>query len=333
MNILLTLDYELFLGSKTGSVQACLINPMNQIIHQCKTEVKLTLFVDASYLYRLNQYKGIFPQLESEYETIKKHLKELSAEGHDIQLHIHPHWATSTFDGTEWHLDYERYKLCDLNKNAATQLFIDSKHLLDEIIGKETKIFRAGGFSAQPTSLLTSLFEKTDITADCSVCPGMTYDSLYQKYNYKLVSGIKSIYRFKEDICKEDYSGRFREIPITTAKVSPLFNWKYAISRILKSPKHHLIGDGQGIKATHESIFDRLFHKTTCILTIDGIKISLLPKQYTALKKSGLDNMCVIGHPKLATPYSIDKLGKFIQKVHENGDRFITISQLLEKTL
>ena len=36
MNIYLTLDYELFMGAQSGSVQNCLIKPMNRLIERTK---------------------------------------------------------------------------------------------------------------------------------------------------------------------------------------------------------------------------------------------------------------------------------------------------------
>lgn len=330
MNILLTLDYELFLGSRTGSVLNCLINPMNKILSVCDSEdVRMTLFVDASYLYRLSQYRDVYPQLKTEYEMIEKHLKELDASGYDIQLHIHPHWSTSTFNGTEWTLDQDRYKLSDMDEDAAVQFFVSSKRCLDRIVGKKTTVFRAGGFSTQPTSLLTTLFKETGLLADCSVCSGMKYDSAQQKYDYRFCPN-KSYYHFQEDICVENPDGLFVEIPVSTAKVSPLFNWKYAFSRIMKMSKHCTFGDGQGVKATKDSVYERLFHRATCIVTMDGFKASLLSQQYVEFKKANWDNMCVIGHPKLGTPYSIEKLGEFIRAAKANGDQFISVSQLLE---
>ena len=332
MNVLLTLDYELFLGQRTGTVSNCLLRPMNEIANVCRSEggVKTTLFVDASYLYRLSQYLEIYPELKVEYNQIENHLKELQVDGHDIQLHVHPHWATSTFNGSEWNLDHERYKLCDMSEEVAMRLFINSKNILDSMLIKPTKAFRAGGFSAQPTSLLATLFEKTGIKIDCSVCPGMKYNSPQQRYDYRM-SPVKGLYRFQEDICKENPDGTFVEIPITTIRVSPLFNWKYAFTRVLKKSKHQLMGDGCGVKAAKDSIYERLFHRAICIVTMDGFKSSLLSQQYERFKRANLDTLCVIGHPKLTTPYSLEKLRQFIEMVHANDDRFLTISQLIEE--
>ena len=91
--ICITLDYELCLGLKTGSVFNTLIYPMNQLSNIFDNyNVKATLFVDASYLLALNKRKREFPILEEDYKMITDQLRELKLKGHSIQLHIHPQW-------------------------------------------------------------------------------------------------------------------------------------------------------------------------------------------------------------------------------------------------
>ena len=53
MNILLTFDYELFFGSKVGSVQSCMLNPTEQIMRILdQSNTKATFYVDIGYLLR-----------------------------------------------------------------------------------------------------------------------------------------------------------------------------------------------------------------------------------------------------------------------------------------
>lgn len=88
-------------------------------------------------------------------------------------------------------------------------------------------------------------------------------------------------------------------------------------------------GDGQAVKATNDSIFNRLAKSTLAMATIDGYKCSLLEKAYNTAIQKRKNIFCVIGHPKLATLYSVSKLAAFCTARQESGDEFVTISQLL----
>ena len=93
MNIFLTYDYELFFGEPTGTVEKCIIEPTNLLraIAQ-RTGIKMVFFIDVGYLKKLIAFKDQFPNVKAEHDAIIDQVKKLVAEGHDCQLHIHPHW-------------------------------------------------------------------------------------------------------------------------------------------------------------------------------------------------------------------------------------------------
>lgn len=327
MNIIFTLDYELFLGENTGTVDNCLIRPMTLLTSN--NSIRYTIFVDAVYLYKLNSYKDKYPTLHHDLNKICQHLKLLQSSGHDIQLHIHPHWYFSIYDGNRWVLDNEHYKLSDVPFETVSVIFKESKTFLDNLLGKKTTIFRAGGFSSQPTSLLVTLFEENGIICDSSVCPGMYYSSSHQKYNY-ISTPAKDLWHFKNDICKEDRcNDSILEVPISTYHLSPVFWWKYVITKLLKPVNHKLYGDGKSVKTNTESIKERLFKRSMGLATIDGYKISYFMDIYRKYKNDGHNYLCIIGHPKLSTPYSIERLKSIVDEMKRNGDMFLTISEII----
>ena len=328
MRILLTLDYELFLGERTGSVERCLVEPMRRLTEAVEpTGARFTLFVDATYLFRLFELKADYAALDAEYQQIVSHLRMLRAAGHDLQLHIHPHWHYSTFEDGKWRLDHTRYKLCDIPFEEALWIFASAKEHLDAVLGYATHAFRAGGFSTQPTQRLTTLFAQNGIRVDSSVCPGQRYQSPQQTYDYRTALPGRA-YRFGADINVPDPDGAFTEVPISMHAVSPLFYWKYVATRLLKVPGMRPWGDGQSVKATNESIRERLTRRTVSMATIDGFKIGALESAYQAARRRGDALFCVIGHPKLANPYSVRKLSRFCERRKRAGDTFITISEI-----
>lgn len=334
MKILLTFDYELFLGSKTGTVDNCLVHPMNLYLEAVRPYgVHFTIFVDAAYLYMMKKYSDKYACIAEDYQKIGRHLCWLHQQGHDIQLHIHPQWYFSTFDGEEWHLDKKHYKLSDVPQNEMERLMVESKKLLDDIVSKKTIAFRAGGFSAQPTTLLAGLFEKTGLWIDSSVCPGEYYDSECQRYDYRRVER-KELYRFEADICQEQEKGGFTEIPLSMYRVTPLFHWRLLVVRLLekvtKRTVHKTYGDGHSVKTTKKSILHRLFHSCSTMATVDGYKISFLQDAILTSLRQKRKMMCVLGHPKLATPYSVGKLSKICSNAINEGCQFCTLTELMQ---
>src|ERR1035437_5213233 len=92
--ILLSFDYEPFLGSRSGSAEMCMLKPtdaLRSILN--KYNAKAIFFVDTLYLSNLKKH----PELTNDFISIKNQLKEFSAEGHYIFPHIHPHWLAAEY--------------------------------------------------------------------------------------------------------------------------------------------------------------------------------------------------------------------------------------------
>lgn len=335
MRLLLTLDYELFLGHRSGSVDWCLLEPTRRCLDAVRGNgVRFTVFVDAAYLWALQRYSDEYACLADDYSKIKNQLRSMHEDGHDIQLHIHPQWYFSTFDGLQWHIDAEHYKLTDIEPVEMRRLFEESKTILDGIIGKKTVAFRAGGFSAQPTSMLADLFERNGLTVDASVCPGEFYDSKFQQYDYRRVAET-GLYHFDADICQPVADGRFLEVPFSMVRKSPAFQWRLLFVRLLtkfvKSGRHSNYGDGLSVATSKAAIIHRLTHYCSNIATIDGYKIVYLKKAIKECARRGDASMCILGHPKLATPFSVAKLPEVCAYASKMGHEFCTLTDLIEK--
>lgn len=330
MDVYLTLDYELFLGSRSGSVQKCLLEPMDRLDRiALDHDARFTIFVDATYLLRIEELMGDHESLRKDYDAVVRNLRTLASHGHDLQLHLHPQWAFSTYDGEKWDLDTSHYKLSDLTETQASDLFTKGADLLERISGKRPVAFRAGGFSAQPTALTVGMLRTTGIRVDCSVYPGTAYNTPMQQYDYTdAPEGL--IYNFDDDMCVARKDGEFKELPLTTCRVSPLFFWRLVLQRLTKQRRHRRIGDGESVKTAGSSILKRLTSFDRIHATIDESKISFLYDAFKSAKKRGDEVFCVIGHPKLATRYSLDNLPAVLNKMSKDGATFKTVSQIVD---
>lgn len=328
MNIYLTLDYELFLGTESGSVEKCLEGTMAELSRiALENGARFTIFVDATYLLRLSELKEKYAALKADYDAVTRSLRHLAEEGHDLQLHIHPQWAYSDYDGSRWLIDSTHYKLSDIPAEKAAQLFADGCTIIEKISGRRPMAFRAGGFSAQPTELLVQLMTENGLTLDSSVYPGTSYNTPQQQYDYT-TARQGHMYAFDRDLCVYAPGGNLKELPLSVYDVSPLYYWKLVFQRLTKQKKHRRIGDGQSVKTAGSSIRRRLTSRATTHATIDESKISFLWSAYKAAVKRGDDVFCVIGHPKLATPYSLNALGTILRKMRNDGAVFKTVSEI-----
>ena len=329
MNIHITLDYELFLDDRVGTVQCSLVKPMREFDKVCQQHgVRATIFVDAAYLLRLTQLKGQWPTLQQDYDDTVANIQWLETQGHDIELHIHPQWYYSTYDEAGWHLDWEHYKLSTAPYKESKRLFTQSKQLLDAIIGRKTQVFRAGGYSIQQFNY-PDCFLENGILADSSVLTGRKVLSETHYYDYS--NAPFDTYRFSSDILKAEEEGSFIEFPISCFKCS----LPYYINVRRQSGKQCGAKWGDG-GANPKGIIGRVRDKINGLMkwtrynhaSIDDATFTMLPDVYAACKRTQ-KHFVIKGHPKEFTVGSISMLNQFIPRCQAHGDTFTTLSQEL----
>ena len=126
--IILSYDYELFFGDRSGTVVKSLIEPTNLLLNAMDSVgFKGNFFVDwqmLKYLKEANTERTL-----ADYQLIVDQLKDMVCRGHRIELHIHPHWVDAKYngDGTWDFFEFRHYSLnsfseqenvCRRNKSA-----------------------------------------------------------------------------------------------------------------------------------------------------------------------------------------------------------------------
>lgn len=316
MNIYLTLDYEIYFGENHGTVENCILKPTEELIRIGKEQnVRFVFFVDCGFILKLDEYRKKYPQLEKDYTGISDQVKRLSAEGHDVQLHIHPHWEDSHYNGERWVIDVKRYKLSDFSERDIADIVGRYKKVLSGLTGKNIFAFRAGGWCLQPFDKLEKIFVQNGISLDSSVFRNGYFETEQYSYDFRNAPD-KDIYRFRQDPVKEDTNGTFTELPISPIRNSPLFFWKlFFLGR--KDPYlHKPLGDGRAMSAPgyRKKLLTRF---TNNPVSMDGYNSHLLQNALEKLERKGAGNMVVIGHPKALSRYSIKKIEEFVKQNKE----------------
>lgn len=329
MNIYITLDYEIYFGENHGTVEKCIIYPTSELIRIAeKHRVRFSFFVDCGFILKLDEYRKKYPQLEKDYAAITKQLKYLADTGHDIQLHIHPHWEDSYFNGERWIIDIKRYKLADFNENEIADIVYRYKQVLTALTNKTVFAFRAGGWCLQPFHKLKKIFQRNTITLDSTVFRNGFYVSENYEYDFRTVPD-KTIYRFESDPARENKNGYFTELPISSIENSPLFFWKLFLLGRKNPHLHKPLGDGRAMPAPgyRKKLLTRY---TNNPVSIDGYNAQLLQKVLKDLQKKNAENMVVIGHPKALSRYSIQKLEEFVEQNKENHNFTTYTAQFID---
>lgn len=335
MKILLTLDYELFNGKCGGSVTKCLIEPMKKLLPILDTyNAKITLFVDACFLLRLNELKTSTPSLEMDWNMIVSQLKQLSDQGHDVQLHLHPQWLDAAFKDGLWYSNIDTYKLSDIDPQRAKSLFEKGCLLIEQITGKRPIAFRAGDYCAQTYTELSNTMKENGLFVDSSVFRHKKTINQREWFDYSNIPEF-FMYRFKFHIDARDDSGDLIEISIPTFKHGKIsiLKKKKLIKRCGYSNKPW--GDGssstggmmeKGIKKILAKL--KLYLKPSRFaMSLDGISCAFLLSDYSRAVRNNADYVMIMGHPKTFSPFSLKCYADFLK--HVNGEsESVTVSKM-----
>src|SRR5690348_16235613 len=92
-HLLITFDYELFLGEKSGSVEKCVIEPSKKILTLLsKYNAIAIFFLDTTWLLKLKQVSESHPAAKESFTKVVLQLQQAVKNGHYIFNHLHPHW-------------------------------------------------------------------------------------------------------------------------------------------------------------------------------------------------------------------------------------------------
>lgn len=327
--VILSFDYELFFGDKSGTVSCSLVNPTYKLL-DCMDSVgfKGNFFVDWQMLKYLKQEKD--KRCQEDYALIVAQLKDMVRRGHRIELHIHPHWIDAKYngDGTWDYSNFTHYCLNSFSKEDITQMFVEGVDTLTTIakeVDPDYRIvaFRAGGWAVNPFDLLKEGMIKTGICIDSSVMEGIGVKTSHSECIFTDIRmPEKGYYRFEDDVNNPVVDGHFIEIPISACERGFLVKVVSKISRVLKIDFSPLT---DGTHAREADAPDQWFNPYGLgVFTFSNITpLEILIRQICNPKSR---YTCYIEHPKDFTEYSIKGI-KALAKIRES----ISYKEILEE--
>jgi hypothetical protein len=240
-----------------------------------------------------------YPELKSDKRLIETQIKQLSEQGHDVQLHLHPHWLDAQYQDGQWILnDFRYYKLQNLSNKKIKNIVKTAKQTIEKITHKSVFIFRAGGWCIEPFDKITLALQENGIYIDSSIATAKYSYSKIADYDFRGYPK-KKVYNFTTPK-KVDKEGFFKEVQISTVKLANYLIFYDYIKRFLKPINFEIFGDGIGIAGKSNPfknsfiIIKRLLLGSRDMLALEFSSELLFRK---ALVKTD-NNSVMIGHPK-----------------------------------
>ena len=340
LKILLTFDHELPLGGVRSSYKEALFDSTDRLFGLAgKLGIPLVLFTDVLCGIRYREWdENLF------YKPYVKQLQEAVGIRHDVQLHLHPHWLTSTY-GNNMFIPSNDYRLADFLTGKAysiDDLVKTGVNFLKDVCTKADPdyrciAFRAGGYNLERATreILSSLY-KYGIRFDSSITKGYYFRSGLSEVDCRYMPSVPNWFiGLDGNTRKEAVSGIFEvpiaSIPKTLFEIPTRFKIKTLAGQ---APKDHGFQIHEGNPADLKSKIRMMF--SARMLSFDNYTLSIdyLMKNldYNVKKYRNYDSaiLSVSGHPKSMGDYSFQLMESFVQRVREKYPEaeFTTFSRL-----
>ncbi|MGA2748446.1 MAG: hypothetical protein ABSG59_06690 [Verrucomicrobiota bacterium] len=219
--VVLSVDYEIF-GNGSGDVLRHVVQPADSMARICREHgAPLTIFFEAEEYHSFVEFRQPLTQALG-YDPAQKiadQVAALAAQGHDLQLHLHPEWVGARFQNGQWLLHRDKRTVDDLfDSQEETNRYIASrKKLLEDLLApsaanRSVTAYRAGAFSAQPGAKLLAALAASGILIDSSVVKGLHGGPA--NLDYRQVPSAKGPWRIKDDVARQAVDGPLWEFPI-----------------------------------------------------------------------------------------------------------------------
>ncbi len=288
-----------------------------------KNKARFVFFVDAGFIWQLRQHAHV-TQCREDLQLISEQIIRLHKAGHEIALHVHPHWEDSYYEKGSWKINVSRYKLANFNEDEIRGIVSKYHKALTDITGQQCKSYRAGGWCVQPFKKIKQALETNNIFTDSSVYKNGFQDYSAQSYDFRKAPD-KAEWNFEDDECDENINGKFREVAITPDRLSPLFYINLYLKMKLNPQNFKPVGDGSWLK-NKKRIYGHFYSFTDHFACCDGFFASRLRQILLKNESRGSRRMLVLGHPKSMAKCSFYYLDNFLEYAIKKGYKISTLA-------
>jgi hypothetical protein len=329
LKIFLTFDHELPLGELNTTYEKALFEPTDKVLQLAgELSVPVILFTDILGALRYKEWDNA-----GFYQPYINQLKSALENGHDIQLHLHPHWLTSNFKNGIVKPSND-FKLADFKNKVYPEnipgIIETGCTLLNSICKSvvadyKCVAYRGGGYSLSPESdkIFSNLYNN-GIRYDSSICKGFYFKSSISEVDYTNLPLVANWFiGLNGDYTKTSDSG-ILEIPIA-CKPKSLFEVPTRFK--MKKYQHrapgyfgHQIHEGKKNSNLFSKIrqslssrqlsFDNYTYSPSYLMEILEYHINKYSESETIL-------LSAIGHPKSMGDYSLHLMKYFVEETRK----------------
>ncbi len=346
INVLLTFDYELPLGGIKKSYSHSLFSPAERLLDDVKTlGVPIVLFADILSYIKFEEWGE-----KTFCDPFKEQIQRALSDGHDVQLHIHPHWLTSSFTDGQFipSDDFELAGFANENHSDNIEEIVENSiNQLSDICSEFNQqykcvAFRAGGYNLnQETSRIIRALFDAGIRFDSSVSRGYYFSSDISMVDYRKVPDLPNwLLPFDGDLSNRGKSDGILEVPI--ASKSKSFFELPTRFKLKKYAYRAVENRGRMIHVAHKTGLPQKLQQLLAsrMLTVDNhtysveYMLSILDYHIRRYKDHNEIYLSLIGHPKSMGDYSFELLKRFVELSREEYRdmiNFCTFRELYQK--
>jgi hypothetical protein len=322
IRLLLTFDHELPLGSLKSSYKRALFDPTDRLFESAKqNDFPVTLFTDVLCALRYKEWNRT-----GFYEPYTNQLQKAVELGHDVQLHLHPHWLTSRYENGVV-IPSGDYSLAhfESNKNLSIGEIVKQGTVSLEEICRKTKsnynvlAFRAGGYNIEPCSReIFSELAKNGIKYDSSVVLKYYFVSSLSLIDFRKLPFMPNWHIGDDGDFRKSAQSGILEIPVAAIPKTPFeIPTRFKLKRFAhRAPESHGTMIHEGNPGSRIQQLRMLF--SARMLTFDNHTLSakylMRILDYNVSKYSRFEtlNLAACSHPKTMGDYSFSLMEQFI---------------------
>jgi hypothetical protein len=327
---LLTFDYELFHGRNFGPADEVLFEPTERILERCEVlGVAVTFFPDVccTWWHREHGEGAVADRFDEQLRKVRRL-------GHDVQLHVHPHWLSCTRRGDRFELAPDRMYLHELGwgdgEAQAPAVLRRAVAYLNDLLRPDDPdyacvAFRAASLALQPEEgRLLATLQDVGIRLDTSIARGLYSVTDTYRIDYRNVPS-QANWRMQPKTGLQAADSGILEVPIGTFRMRRRDRAAFLVRRL------RAVGTGRGepMARSGRSTLASLVHQARANLHYlrddPWFSLSFDTKGYDVdMLVDGLERVvaahrdadeiavAVISHPKLMFAAQVELMAGFV---------------------
>lgn len=174
-------DWELS-GNGSGSARELQFRPMRELVKIYNAHgVRGSFNAEVMQQLTFRALERDYPELKTLADEWDASVQEAYAQGHDIQLHIHPQWRNAQYEDGQWRLTSD-WSILNYEEDVAFQMMSAGKSYLENLLrpidpAYRCVSFRSGSWCIAPSPHILSLLVKLGIVFDMSIVGGVRYET------------------------------------------------------------------------------------------------------------------------------------------------------------